>query len=1287
MKVNPRFVLFLAAALFILSLAFVPGETSASDPKENKDRSASTKPESKSREGKADSESARERNNQRKPTGAPPSSREKPGALKRIASFFKDLFVPRSNKATRAGEEQDIEGDDPDRPKFLRGNFDEAEYVRLREAHIALLRGVEPGKPFDITARSRAINQMDRQMAELTKAAEQSKGTPHPLAFPTWVELGPNPIPNGQTMTTTTAVSGRVTAIEVDPADASKVYVGTAQGGVFRSLDGGATWTPIFDSALSLAIGALALDAAGGRLYVGTGEANGSADSFGGVGLYRIDSVNTTATLVGPINPVRSYIAADGVTPVMNPVFNGRSISKILIVPSDPTTLFVGVAGGVMGIGGDAPFGGSIPMLGMRGLYRLTSVTGAPASVGVTRIGVRSGSGLPDGCFDTPCTGNRNINDMVFDPGDATGSTLIVWLNGTSTAGDGGVWRSTTAMAATPTFTQSFATTATSTSAGRGSLAIYKEGGSPAVVYAASGEPSSGTLCTVAAQAGALRRSIDGGVTFGAKLSGGGGFCGGQCFYNIGLAVLPGATTATTDDKILLGGNVEGSGATALCQRLEGTSTDGADTSFTNTDVGLHADTHVIKIAPSSALTVYRGDDGGIFKSTDGGATWTSLNNSTFKATQFMSIAVHPTDLNFSIGGTQDNGTNNLLTSGTAWTRIDFGDGGFALIDQNATDLVTVTMYHTYFNTKTSLVGFAEVGTVAGAVDGGWTFFGCGGTANGISCSDDVNFYAPMALGPGSPTNTVYYGSDHLYRSPDKGVTATSVSGATALVPGVPISSIAISPLDDTYRMVGLNSGALFYTTTGSSTLTSLDPVGGGSVIPDKYVGRVFFDPTDKKIAYVCLGGFAGGTTAALSHVWRITSLDTVPVLTAINGSGITGLPDVPVNAFVVDPMKATRLFAGTDIGVFVSENSGGAWSPFGTGLPRVAVFGMAIQNVKRVLRIATHGRGMWEIPLVAPTAANGDIGGTITDASGAPVSGVTINLSGTQSRETITDSRGNYSFDGVETNGFYTVTPSLVNYTFSPANRSFSLLGVHTEASFTAAANGAHANAIDTTEFFVRQHYLDFLGREPDPPGFIGWVNTIRNCAAGDTNCDRTHVSEMFYRSQEFQERGYFAYRFYATAFGRKPDYAEFVPDLARVSGFLTNDQLAAAKTAFVDDFMTRPAFASQYNSLSDPAFVDQLAQTAGVSLSNRQALIDALNRKTLTRAQVLRQIAESGEVYQKYYNQAFVVMEYFGYLRRDPDALYTNWISVLDANPADSRHMVEGFVNSSEYRNRFAQ
>jgi hypothetical protein len=319
-------------------------------------------------------------------------------------------------------------------------------------------------------------------------------------------------------------------------------------------------------------------------------------------------------------------------------------------------------------------------------------------------------------------------------------------------------------------------------------------------------------------------------------------------------------------------------------------------------------------------------------------------------------------------------------------------------------------------------------------------------------------------------------------------------------------------------------------------------------------------------------------------------------------------------------------------------------------------------------------------------TAANASVTGRISDNFGNAIAGVSIHLNGTQTRLTITDSNGNYGFDSVETNGIYIVTPSRANYSFNPAIRSFSSLGAHTEASFTGTTKGDHANAIDTTEYFVRQQYLDFLGREPDPPGFNGWMNTLTNCAAGDASCDRVHVSQMFYQSPEFQERGYFAYRFYAAALGRKPDYLEFAPDLQRVSGFLTQDQLTAAKNLLAMDFVMRPEFASRYGSLSNPAYVDQLLNTAGVTLANRQSLIDSLTNGTATRAQVLQQIAESAEVYRKFYNQAFVVMEYFGYLRRDPDALYTNWISELDRT-GDPRQMVEGFVNSAEYRNRFIQ
>jgi CubicO group peptidase (beta-lactamase class C family) len=229
-------------------------------------------------------------------------------------------------------------------------------------------------------------------------------------------------------------------------------------------------------------------------------------------------------------------------------------------------------------------------------------------------------------------------------------------------------------------------------------------------------------------------------------------------------------------------------------------------------------------------------------------------------------------------------------------------------------------------------------------------------------------------------------------------------------------------------------------------------------------------------------------------------------------------------------------------------------------------------------------------------------------------------------------------------------------------------------------------ANPIDTTPFFVRQHYRDFLNREPEPGGYQGWQDILNNCGAGDTHCDRIEVSSAFFRSPEFQERGYFIYRFYAASLGRVPHYSEFMPDMAQVSGFLTPEQQEASKIAFINGLMTRDEFMAKYASLSDPrAFVEALEKTAGVALAQKEALIADLAANRKTRAEVLRAIAGSPEVYAKFYTEAFVVMQYFGYLRRDPDILYLEWIRIMNENGGDYRGMISGFVNSAEYRRRF--
>jgi len=827
---------------------------------------------------------------------------------------------------------------DPDLPPIARGKISKRDYLKRRGEQVGMLRGLPNATAAEM--RNKAIHEAERQMFS----------RPIELATSAWTWIGPAPLPNGQTTAVSTAVSGRVTCIAIKPTDPNVVYVGTAQGGLYRTLDGGTTWVQLMDSAQSLAIGALAIaPSQPNTVYVGTGEPNSSCDSFFGVGLYRIDNAESTADLTGPINPLVTTGIA-GTT-----AFTGRSISKILVHPTDPATIFVSTASGIGG-SGCSGLTSAVPPLALRGLYRSTNATAALGSITFAKITVTSAGSVPP---DT--SGNRSIYDMVMEPG--VPSTLVVDIYGLSTGTDGGIYRTTNALAATPTFTKTL-TLGTTTGGYRANFAINKVS-STVTVLCAAGDGTGGTL----------RKSLDGGTTWGTAITSlgatGVGFCDGQCWYDIAVDMDPGNANV-----IYLGGSANGTNSSLLVKSTNG------GTSFSRIDTGLHADNHAINVAPSDANTVYTGNDGGIWKSTNAGTSWTSLNNTLFSATQFQSLALHPTDRWFMIGGTQDNGTE-WKKPDNSWTRADYGDGGFALIDQNAANTTNVTMYHTYYNQVGSLMGFARVTSTASASDGGWSFLGCNGTSgNGINCSDTaVLFYAPMALGPGSP-NTVYFGTDRLYRSANSGTNHSVVSQAP-IASGIPITAIGISPQNDSVRIVGLQNGQVWATTTGSSTLTNVTsasfPTNPASTT-SRYVGRAIIDPNNVNTAYVTFSFYA----TAGQGVWKTTNLNNASPTWTAAGNGI---PSIPINAFVVDPANSSRLFAGTDIGVYASTNGGTTWSPFGTGFPVVSVFDMAINAPNRILRVATHGRGIYEISIctgvaVTPgTLASGCVGGAYSQS------------------------------------------------------------------------------------------------------------------------------------------------------------------------------------------------------------------------------------------------------------------------------------------------------------------
>jgi hypothetical protein len=278
-------------------------------------------------------------------------------------------------------------------------------------------------------------------------------------------------------------------------------------------------------------------------------------------------------------------------------------------------------------------------------------------------------------------------------------------------------------------------------------------------------------------------------------------------------------------------------------------------------------------------------------------------------------------------------------------------------------------------------------------------------------------------------------------------------------------------------------------------------------------------------------------------------------------------------------------------------------------------------------------------------------------------------------------------------------------------SNATGSALGSLSTTTVTITDNdaaGAQNPVVSSLPFFVRQQYLDFLSREPDTGGFNAWLGLLNGCpnAFNGPNtpsvCDRLFVSgEGFFRSMEFQLKGFYVFRFYKVGFDRLPDYLEVVSDMSFVAG-QTAEEVYARKAQLATLFTERQEFKTLYGGMTNAQYVNALLAryqstqvttpdptqpdgSAKVTLTAAE-LTNRLNANTLTRAQVLRAVADSDAVGTAEFNNAFVGMQYYGYLRRKPDtAGFNAWLNVLQSG--DVRTMVNGFLNSTEYKLRFGQ
>jgi hypothetical protein len=301
-----------------------------------------------------------------------------------------------------------------------------------------------------------------------------------------------------------------------------------------------------------------------------------------------------------------------------------------------------------------------------------------------------------------------------------------------------------------------------------------------------------------------------------------------------------------------------------------------------------------------------------------------------------------------------------------------------------------------------------------------------------------------------------------------------------------------------------------------------------------------------------------------------------------------------------------------------------------------------------------------------------------------------------------------------------YLEGPETFNVTLS--NASGATLGTSPTATVTIndndSANGS--NPIDQARFFVQEHYYDFLGRYPDAGGWDFWTNNISGCSPQPSciEVQRINTSAAYFLSIEFQQTGYLVYRIYKASFGNLTDIpnapvpikrAEFVPDTQEIgNGVIVNfgnwqQLLEANKQAFTLEFVQRSRFVAAFPTTMTPAqFVDKLFANTGVTptATERNTAIAEFGSATTTadvnaRSRALRDVAENATLNTREFNKAFVLMQYFGYLRRNPYdppeasldySGFNFWLGKMNffGNYNDAE-MVKAFISSSEYRQRF--
>jgi photosystem II stability/assembly factor-like uncharacterized protein len=748
---------------------------------------------------------------------------------------------------------------------------------------------------------------------------------------------------------------GRIVDIAAPAARPDTLLVAFASGGLFRTENRGGSWTPLFDHESAMTIGAIAVgDAEGKVLWVGTGEANGSRSSYAGTGIFRsvdggktwtsmglhdshhigkivVDSRSRDTVWVAAAGPLYSfggdrglYKTTDGGSTWRRTLYVDEKTGAIDVVqdPSRPEILYAAAwerdrkpwdfleSGAGSGIWKSSDAGET--------WTRLSG--GFPQGDVVGRIGLAVSAAKPARVYAILDNQARRpageVPDEEAPPGELTSRRLRGMTAAQFVLLDPAVVRR---------FLKAYDFPKTLKAKG---LIEDVKGGKIAISdLLAYVKDANRDLFESQIEGAEVWRSDDAGVTWKKPYEG----RLQKVFYTYGYYFSRIWVAPDDADRVYFGG----------VPMLR--STDGGK-SWTGIDRrGVHGDQHALVFGPKDSRQVALGNDGGLNLSFDGGTTWMRVGN--IPVGQFTTIAVDDGDPYDIVGGLQDNGTMRGpsdyvfgVFDPNAWKMIGGGDGATCQIDPKDRNVVYTSYQFGFASRRNLKTGERAPVRPRPALK---------------EPPLRYNWVTPFLVSPHS-REILWFGANRLFRSFDRGEGFMPVSAELTSNPpqgNVPYgtaTSMAESPKTFGVIWVGTDEGKVWLTKDGGVTWKDVSK----GLAPDRWVSRVVASAFDDGTVYVTQNGYRNDDWTP--YVFRST--DFGETWTSLAG----GLPLEPVNVIREDPKAKNLLYAGTDLGVFVSLDTGKTWLAMAGGLPHVPVHDIAIQPREGDVVLGTHGRSVW---------------------------------------------------------------------------------------------------------------------------------------------------------------------------------------------------------------------------------------------------------------------------------------------------------------------------------------